>query len=352
MYEEKNELANWFKDYRNSELEKVDSLETILQYGKGISSLCEEAPKISNGSPSYNIVQIDKDLELYTLLEATNTDVVGNILENVFKGGVVPESENKIEAILRSNINSGIICYAQPKISESGDLLENNIEFETTIPDGAFSDTFIVIAKTGARVNINHKYLGNNNSFLGRIIILICEDSSMIKFNENIIEANGSIYNQYINIIGPASNITFSGILKSLSNARLKSEYFLLGEGSNCSSDLVAIAKDNDKYDISCAAHLKSESSHASIHSACVSYDSSHVIYQEGITSEEEVEGSVDEAKLLFVGENSRIDSLPIKDSRVVRYVSQSHIDEVDDIKLQQLFGRVIDADLLKKALE
>lgn len=351
MYEENNGLANWFKDYKNSESEKISSLDTKIQYGKGVSSFYEEVPEIGNDSPIYSINQIDKELEIYTLLEATNTDVVGNILENILKGNIIPESKNKIEAILRSNINSGIICYAQPKISESGDLLENNIDFETTIPKCNSSDIFVVIAKSGARVNITHNYKGDNNSLIGRMTILICEDGSMIKFNENINQIKASIYNQYVNIVGPASNITFSSILNSLSNARFDSEFFLLGEGANCSSDLIAVARNSDKCDLSCVAHLRSESSHASIHSACVSYDSSHIIYQDGITASDEIEGSVDEAKLLFIGNDSRIDSLPVKDSMVIRNVSLSHIDEIDDIKIEQSLGRVIDADLIKKHL-
>jgi Fe-S cluster assembly scaffold protein SufB len=352
MYEEKKELAEWFNNFKQDQLKMTSGLDAVVQYGKGVPSLCDEVPNFGGVAPLYNVVQIDKELELYTLMEATNTDGVGDIIEGILTSGIMPISQNKIEANLRANINSGLVCYAQPKMSEVGELLEHNISLETTMPVNSASDILIVIAKTGSRLNISHEYVeGTENSLLGRLIVLVCEDGAMIKFKENIKKARGSVYNQYINIVGPASNITFTGILKTLNNAQFKSEYFLLGEGSNCSSDLMVVAKDNAKYDIEATAHLKSESSHASIHTACASFDASHIIYQDGITSNSETEGSVDEAKLLFVGDNSRIDSLPIKDSRVVRHVTQSHLDMADDVALQQFFGRVIDAELINEAI-
>lgn len=352
MTQDKRELPNWFIEFKKNEETTSTMLDSIEVYGKGVSNLFPPISSWNDTSPSYNVNQIDKELELYTLHEAANTDGIGDILKGILTSPLLPTSINKTDSLMKSKVNSGLVCYVQPKISDDGELLPHNIELQTELKNGDASDLLIIIAKTGSKLNLTHTFVGGeNSSVLLRQVILLLEDGAMVNYKENINSSSGSIYLDMVSLVGPASSITFSGLSKSNINLRLKSEYYLLGEGSNCLSEIICVATSDSKYDISSVAYLKTPSSHATLHAACAAYDKSHIIYRDGLISEHETNGSVDEAKVLIVGDDSRADLLPIKNSGAMRHVTQSHMDKADIVDLKQFFGRIISTEVLNKVL-
>lgn len=352
MKEEIRELSDWFKGLQKIEEGSIENLPEEQVYGKGIKGVFAYTPKFKSGEPEYFVRQIDKELELYTLIEATQTLGINDLLKGLFQSPLLPKAKTKLDAALFSNIKNGLVVYAQPKISDEGELLVHNINLETKLKDGSTSDLVILIVKTGARLNLEHEFVGGvDNSMLGRKVIVVCEDGAMVRFKENINNVLGAISVEYIFLVGPESNVTFVNTAKAKIILRQNIESYLLGDGSNSSIENVYKLNDESKYDILCLADLKSSSAHSTIHTVSTVEDKSHLIYRSGIVSQNENNGSVDEARLLLVGSDSKIDSLPAENAHSIRQITTNHLDTIDNLVVEQLLGRVIDVDHLKEIM-
>lgn len=348
MAEEIRELASWFKEWQGHEQSLISSLPELENYGKGVPGIFSYMPKFDGDEPQYLVKQIDRELELYTLHEGGKTLGIGDLLEGLFKSSLLDASRTKLDAALRANIKSGLVCYVQPKIAEDGTLLEHSIEIETTLSEKSAADVLVIIAKAGSRLRMKHEFVGGGSvSLLGRQVLIVCEDDAMVHYSEKVEQVQGALSVQYLSLIGPSSNIVWNGVATAETVLRMHVTHKLIGEGASCTSEMLVSVRDDVQYDILNIAYLNSDTTHATIHTAGVSGDAARLIYRDGIVSEKEYVDCVDEARLLMVGDRSRIDALPAPGAQAaIRNIVQSHVDTADDTMIRQFFGHVVDSTL------
>jgi hypothetical protein len=102
------------------------------------------------------------------------------------------------------------------------------------------------------------------------------------------------------------------------------------------------------QYDILNFADMRSGATHATIHAAGLASGAARLIYRDGIVSENECADCVNEARLMMLGKDSRIDALPVSGSQAaIRNIVQSHLDDADATTVRQFFGHVADERLL-----
>ncbi len=341
--ENNRDFPEWFKKIINIEGLKTDNLPVFSTYGKGIRSFFNLTPSFGTLPVEYVIKDIDKELELYTLKEASETEGISNLLNNILSNPLALEQKIKFDALSFASINSGLFVYVQPKIDDNGNLLAHEINLETIIKDGIYSDLLVIVVKAGAKCKINHFLKGGEaDSVLGRRIFAVCEDGSSLVFEDRVEGVKGYLSLNYNFIIGPDSSSHLISSINSDIKARQICNFKQIGIGATASFEGMFIASNDSKYDISVLSDIKNESCHTSITTGGVARDNSKIIYRSGVISSHEENSNIDESKLLIVGESAEINSLPVEGSNNIRHDSISYLDSADEEDVTVFLNRIL----------
>ncbi len=350
----KEEPPKWFSDFQDEEKEKITNLPEKEIYGKGVLSIMEVDNLDIKSTVDYRVKTIDKNIELYTLKESFGVNSINFLLNNILNSKLLPESKSKLDAIVWSNIKTGLIAYVQPKITDSGELEEQILEIESNLESGNSFDIIVLIVKTGAKLSYSHYYGSEkNNSFLGRKFIVVCEEDSSVNINE-IFSTNKfcNISHDLVALLSANSNISYNDTIESVLSLKTNKQISLIGEGSSASIETIGSASHMSNFEVINSIRVSSSMCHGVINSAFIIKDNSRLVYQSGVVSESDLNDFVDESKILFIGENARVEELPVRNSSNKRQITKTYMDNIDSDEVYKFFNRILDINKINKLLK
>lgn len=258
--EQQTKEPEWLNEWRSRALAIADELPESKPYEGGIKGVFSYTPSFDGEAPTYRVVHIEKELELYTLKEAYETIGINDLLEGLLGSSLLPAPREKGEAYARAKIGSGLLCYAQPSIDEVGNFVEQKLSLETTLNAKSSSDVLVVIAKTGARLSLEHSFKGGmQSSVLWRTCIVLCEEGAEVHFIDNIDNVKGALAVERFGLLGAQAKIDLTENVSAAIMYRSRVLNILAGADASAKVEHVLIAQTEAQYDISAQALLRAE---------------------------------------------------------------------------------------------
>lgn len=304
----------WLKAWRKNMEERADTLPEIETYEGGVQPVFLGMPNFEGTPPTYRVVSIDKELELYTLKEATETLGITDLLQGLLTSGLLPVPLSKSEALARAKIGSGLLCYVQPSIDEEGNFMTQRMHIETTLGLKGAADIFIVIAKTGARVHIDHDLVGGGDEGeFSRTCIIVCEEGAEVAFGDTVDNAKGAASIRRFGLVGSNARIDWREQVSAKMRYSSHLLDLLVGTHGAVEVQHILLAGADAAYDIRAISELRGENTKSVIGATGAAASSGHIIYQghtKSIAHAVESVGS-ERAKFLLIDDSARIEAVP-----------------------------------------
>ncbi|HXK38265.1 MAG TPA: SufD family Fe-S cluster assembly protein [Candidatus Paceibacterota bacterium] len=313
--EQRTQEPAWLTTWRNEARSAAEHLPESVTYEGGIKGVFSHTPSFDGEAPTYRVVSIEKELELYTLKEAYETLGINDLLKGLLGSSLVPLPLIQAEAMARAKIVSGLFCYVQPKIDEVGTFVEQKISLETTLGAKSAADILVVIAKTGARVVIEHSFAGaSDSSTLWRTCIVVCEEGAEVRFIDEVDQVSGAIAVDRFGLIGDRAKVDWIENISAPILYRSHMTNMLAGADASAKVEHVLLAQAEAQYDISAQSLLRAEGTRSNIVAIGAVYQRGHIIYQSNSDTGNAAAHAKGEehAKFLLLDDAARVDVVPL----------------------------------------
>lgn len=304
----------WLTSWRKKAAEVAETLPQSEVYQGGIKSIFAYTPSFDGDAPTYQVVAIEKELELYTLKEAYETLGISDLLSGLLASPLLHAPHTKAEARARAQLASGLLCYVQPKIDAEGHFVMQKMSLMTTLGQKSASDIFVVIAKTGARVQIAHEWKGGvDSSVLFRTFIILCEEGAEVEMIDSATTVRGALAIDRIGLIGSNARIDVKEDVAAPILYRSQSHDVLVGSAARVKVEHVLLASDAAQFDISVDSALRAEDTQSMQLATGAAASGGHIIYRGNTMSSPSAEGAhgSEQAKFLLLDESARVDAVP-----------------------------------------
>lgn len=304
----------WLTSWRRNAIEIGETLPEAEVYPGGIKSIFSYTPSFDGNAPTYQVVSIEKELELYTLKEAYETLGISDLLGGLLASPLLPQPHTKVGAEARAKIASGLLCYIQPKIDAEGHFVTQKMSLLTTLGQKSAADIFVVIAKTGARVEVAHAWKGGvASSVLYRTLIVLCEEGAEVNMVDAAIDITGALAVDRIGIVGSNARIDWREDIAASSLYFSHNHNLLVGNAGKVNVEHVLLAANEAQYDISVDVELRAEGAESIVTATGAAASGGHIIYRSNTISTPNAAAArgVEQAKFLLLDESARIDAVP-----------------------------------------
>ncbi len=290
--------------------------------------------------PEYRIEQIDKELELYTLKEAFETEGIRELVEGLLSSALLPNPVDEAAAHARSSISSGLVFYAQPKIDDTGIAIEQHAVIETTVSGHMGADLLIIIAKTGAHVRVVDKVIERDRGArFSRLCVVLTEEGSSVEL-ANVVDVKGlSVDFQRYGLVGAMAQVRFLDEVASSSDCRIETASMLIGDGSRSVIDHALLADATGRFTIADRIDVRSKEAEGNISVAGAIAGSAHITYS-GHTATKEGDIAVsarESARFLLLNDSAGVEATPAIDV-LDRHTNVAHELSITHIKDEELF--------------